>query len=110
MSLTLGVILHIHLLNVVVWFIAFLNSATLIFRGMGISKCLRESFGIRDKESRLYLVLYVAFESFLFVLHLSFFWCLGRAALRDCGIPPVYPHLYFCICFSDRIFKLNCLN
>ena len=52
-SLTSGVKLHIHLLNVVVRFIIFLTSATLIFRGTDISKCFRESLGIRDNESRL---------------------------------------------------------
>ena len=45
--------LHIHLLNVVVQFIVFLTSATLICRGTDISKCFRESLGIRDNESRL---------------------------------------------------------
>ena len=54
MSLTSGVKLHIDLLNVVVQFIVFLTSASLIFRGTDISKCLRESLGIRDNESRLY--------------------------------------------------------
>ena len=52
----LGVKLHIHLLNVVVRFIVFLNSATLICRGTDISKCFRESLGIRDNESRLYII------------------------------------------------------
>ena len=33
----------------------FLNSATLICRGTDISKYFRESLGIRDNESRLYL-------------------------------------------------------
>ena len=56
MSLTFGVKVHIHLLNVVVRFIIFLTSATLIFRGTDISKCFRESLGIRDNESRLYLI------------------------------------------------------
>ena len=48
MSLTSGVKLHIHLLNVVVRFIVFLTSATLIFRGTDSSKCFRESLGIRE--------------------------------------------------------------
>ena len=48
--LTSGVKLHTHWLNVVVYF--FLNSANLICRGMDISRCFRESFGIRDNESR----------------------------------------------------------
>ena len=56
MSLTSGVKLHIHLLNVVVQFIVFLTSATLVFRGTDISKCFRESLGIRDNENRLYSV------------------------------------------------------
>ena len=33
----------------------FLNSENLICRGTDISKCFRESLGIRDNESRLYL-------------------------------------------------------
>ena len=62
MSLTSGVKLHIHLLNVVVRFIVFLTSATLIFRGTDIPKCSRESRGIRDNESRLYIIKYVEGE------------------------------------------------
>ena len=54
MSLTSGVKLIFIFLNVVVRFILFLISATLIFRGTDISKCFRESLGIRDNESRLY--------------------------------------------------------
>ena len=50
-----GIKLHIHLLNVVVQFIVFLTLSTLICRGTDISKCLSESLGIRDNESRLYL-------------------------------------------------------
>ena len=49
--LTLGVKLHMHLLNVVVQFIVFL---TLSCRGTDISKCFSESLGIRDNASRLY--------------------------------------------------------
>ena len=52
--LTSGVKLHFHLLNVVVQFI-LLTLSTLICRGADISKCFRESLGIRDYESRLYL-------------------------------------------------------
>ena len=52
--LTLGVKLHIHLLNVAVRFIVFVNPANLICRGADISKYSRESIGLRDKESRLY--------------------------------------------------------
>ena len=58
MFLTSGVKLHIHLLNVVVRFIVFLTAATLICRGMDISKCFRESLGIRDNKSRLYLFVF----------------------------------------------------
>ena len=54
--------LHIHLLitytfvkcGCSIYF--FLNSAILICRGTDISKHFRESFGIRDNESRLYLI------------------------------------------------------
>ena len=59
MSLTSGVKFLVHLLNVVVRFIVFLTSATLICRGTDISKCFRESLGIRDNESRLYMYMYV---------------------------------------------------
>ena len=52
--LTSGVKIHIHLLNVVVQFIILLTLSTLICRGVDISKCLSESLGIRDNESRLY--------------------------------------------------------
>ena len=55
MSITSGVKLRIHLCNVVVRFIVFLTSATPIFRGTDTSKCFRESLGIRDNESRLYM-------------------------------------------------------
>ena len=54
-SVTSRVQLHIYLLNVVVRIIFFLNSVTLICRGTDISKCFRESLGIQDNESRLYL-------------------------------------------------------
>ena len=54
--LTSGVKLHIHFLNMVVQFIVFLTLSTLICRGTDISKCFSESLGIRDNESRLYLV------------------------------------------------------
>ena len=52
-----GVKLHIHLLNVVVQFIVFLTLSTLICRGTDISKYFSESHGIRDNESRLYILL-----------------------------------------------------
>ena len=52
---TSGGKLLIHLLNVVVQFIVFLNAATLICPGTDISKCFKETLGIRDNESRLYL-------------------------------------------------------
>ena len=53
---TSGVKLHIHLLNVVVQFIAFLTLSELICRGTDISKYFSESLWIRDNESRLYFV------------------------------------------------------
>ena len=34
----------------------FLNSENLICRGTAISKCFREALGIRDNESRLYII------------------------------------------------------
>ena len=68
-SLTSKVKLHIHLLNVVVSFIGFLTSATLIFRSTDISKCFRESLGIRDNESQLYIYLYVAHDGICIKIH-----------------------------------------
>ena len=53
--LTSGFKLHIHLLNVVVRFIVFLNSANLICRGTDISKYFRESLGLRNNKNRLYM-------------------------------------------------------
>ena len=47
--------LHIYLLNVVNRISFFLISANLICRSTDISKYFRESLGIRDNESRLYL-------------------------------------------------------
>ena len=61
--LTTGVKLHIHLLNMVVRFIVFFTSATLIFRGTDISKCFRKSLGIRDNQSRLYLLTFAPKEA-----------------------------------------------
>ena len=54
--LTSGVQLHIHSLYVVVQFIVFLTLSTLICRGTDISKYFSESLGIRDNESRLYVI------------------------------------------------------
>ena len=51
-SVTSGGKLLIHLLNVVVRFIVFLNSA--ICRGTDISKCFKETLGIQDNQSQLY--------------------------------------------------------
>ena len=48
--------INIHLLNVVVQFIVFLTLSSLICRGKNISKCLSESLGIRDNESRLCMI------------------------------------------------------
>ena len=47
--------IHVHLLNVVVRFIFFLNSSNLICQGTGISKYFRESIGLRANESWLYM-------------------------------------------------------
>ena len=54
--LTSGVKLHIHLIKGVVQFIVFLTLSTLICRGTDISKYCSESLGIRDNESRLFLL------------------------------------------------------
>ena len=61
--LTSGVKLHIHLLNVVVHFIVFPTLSTLICRGTDISKCFSESLGIRDNESRLYIVNCISYKN-----------------------------------------------
>ena len=55
-SLTSGVRLHTHLLNVAVrFFFFYLNSENLICRGMDISKYFIESLEVRDNDSRLYV-------------------------------------------------------
>ena len=41
----------------VVQFIVFLTLSTLKCRGTDISKCFSESLGIRDNESRLYMLM-----------------------------------------------------
>ena len=48
------------------------------------------------------VVLYVAFVWALFVPHLSFFWCLGRVALRDYGISLV-SLLIFLLLLPEKI-------
>ena len=54
-SLSSRVKLHIHLWKVVVQFTFFLNSANLICQGTHTSKYFRESLGLWDYESRLYV-------------------------------------------------------
>ena len=49
------------MLNVVVQFIILLTLSILICRGTDISKCFNESLGIRDNESRLYLMMSLKF-------------------------------------------------
>ena len=62
-SLTSRVQLHIYLLNVVNRISSPTppNSANLICRSTDISKYFRESLGIRDNESRLYIYIYRVF-------------------------------------------------
>ena len=69
-SLNLRSQITIHLLNVVVRFIVFLNSANLICRGTDISKYSREYCGLRDNESRLYQnLLNIALRCILFQVY-----------------------------------------
>ena len=74
--LTSGVKLHIHLLNVVVQFIVFLTLSTLICRSTDSSKCFSESLGIRDNESRLY------------ILSVCADWLAGSKPLLFIYVPP----------------------
>ena len=53
---TSGLKLYIHLYKIWLFDLVFLNSANLICRSTDISKYVRESFGIRDNESRLYML------------------------------------------------------
>ena len=71
--LTSGVKLHIHLLNVIVQFVVFLTLSTLICRGTDISKYFSETLGIRDSESRLYLI----FENILRTCSFEKGFCIG---------------------------------
>ena len=52
--LTLEVKLYIHLWNVLVQFVFFLNSTNLICQWRDISQYFRENLGFRDDESQLY--------------------------------------------------------
>ena len=54
-------------------FFIFCNSANLICRGTNISKYLRESFGLRDNESRLYFCKFSKAHSFFFFFFFFFF-------------------------------------
>ena len=78
--LTSGVKLHIHLLNVVVQFIVFLTLSTLICRSTDISKCFSGSLGIRDNESRLYLLVY------LFSFRVTYHFPLLSSSWKGCTI------------------------
>ena len=53
----------------VVRFIVFLTSATLICRGTDISKCSRESLGFRDNDSRLFTVSFKHFSYFCLCMY-----------------------------------------
>ena len=55
------------LLKVVVRLIVFLISANLICRSTDISKCFMEFLGVRDNESRLYVVMPLAFTPVIVV-------------------------------------------
>ena len=54
-----------------------------------------------------FVVSYVAFVLSLFVPHLSFFWCLGRAMVCDCGISWVSSHIFL---QGLRLVKHNVLQ
>ena len=45
----------------------FLSSSILLYRGTDISKYFRESLGIRDNESRLYMYLYLRWRCWRYV-------------------------------------------
>ena len=36
----------------------------------------------------------MAFVLSIFVPNLSFFWCLGKAVIRDCGISLISSHIF----------------
>ena len=92
---TSGVKLHIHLLNVVVQFIVFLTLSTLICRGTDISKYFSESLGIRDNESRLY-ILY------------QFWFSLSDTLTVICvKVSEIYKHLLKIICRKAVLLPLT---
>ena len=63
----------------------FLNSAILIYRGTDISKYFRESLGIRDNESRLFLGI---FKRFLLVI--TKMYVVYSLESPHCGDPKEY--------------------
>ena len=56
----------------VVHFIVFLTLTTLICRGTDISKCFIESLGIRDNESRLYIIIMMMMMMMMMMMILCF--------------------------------------
>ena len=70
MSLISGVKLLIHLLNVVVRFIVFLTSATLVFRGTDISKCFSPvEFEITRVDCSIYSLVCLKTSNSLSLFH-----------------------------------------
>ena len=85
-SLTSRVQLHIYLLNVVVRIIFFLNSANLICRGTDISEYFRESFGIRDNESRLYMLFWIVYFAMTILVKYEMYLCMTPRDNRETNI------------------------
>ena len=50
------------------------------------------------------VVSYVSFVLSLFVPHLSFFWCLEKAVLPDCGISWISSLIFFIYSFFNMFF------
>ena len=73
------------LLKVVIRLIVFLSSANLICRSTDISKYFIESLGVRDNESRLYIISGSYDYNVLFgrLMVCILFTCLGRAVFLE---------------------------
>ena len=89
-SLFSGIKLHIHLWNVVIWFIFFPHFCKSDRSIYGISKYFRESLGLRNNESRLYTEHFntkkwkFSYKKFWYFFHIS-------AQIIDCGYSVVPP-------------------
>ena len=100
------------------FFVFFFNSANLICRGMDISKYFRESLGLRDNDSRLYILPDTEESSILIMVNVHKFcppksliiWHIKTSRPRsDCAfrssLIKIYTVCHFTKCFKKQLHK-----